>query len=280
MSAEIYYLSGTGNSLHVAKEVQKRLPDARLIPLAALRDRERINTAGDIVGFIFPIHFMTAPSVIFHIIEKMDISSANYIFIVATRYGTPCSIMYKRFDSMLKKKGKRLDSYVTITMANNDPKFKLWEPAMQEALDAFEIALQKKVDLLCEHILKQEGYQEQDCEVTFKVNPAMERLGVMAITLFGDGKEIFYSDSNCEGCGTCEKVCLSSKIKMADGKPQWIKDKDCYSCYACLNYCPQHSIQIKSTPFMKFYTEENKRYHHVDVSADEIALQKHLEATI
>ncbi len=32
MKTEIYYFSGTGNSLFIAKEIQKRLPDAEIIP--------------------------------------------------------------------------------------------------------------------------------------------------------------------------------------------------------------------------------------------------------
>lgn len=33
MSTEIYYFSGTGNSLHVAKELQKRIQDTKLRPI-------------------------------------------------------------------------------------------------------------------------------------------------------------------------------------------------------------------------------------------------------
>jgi len=33
MKTEIYYFSGTGNSLHVARELQKRLTGAMLIPV-------------------------------------------------------------------------------------------------------------------------------------------------------------------------------------------------------------------------------------------------------
>ena len=33
MSPEIYYFSGTGNSLHVAKELQKRIPETKLISI-------------------------------------------------------------------------------------------------------------------------------------------------------------------------------------------------------------------------------------------------------
>ena len=36
MNTEIYYFSGTGNSLFVAKELQKRLTDSNLIPIIGL----------------------------------------------------------------------------------------------------------------------------------------------------------------------------------------------------------------------------------------------------
>ncbi|WP_446786517.1 EFR1 family ferrodoxin [Macellibacteroides fermentans] len=274
MATELFYISGTGNSLHTAKELQKKLTDVRLIPLAAVKNEEKLKTEGDIVGFVFPVHFMTAPSIVFRILERMDMNSAEYVFAVATRYGTPCNVMYKQFDQILKKKGKSLNSYITITMANNDPKFKFWKPASKQALDVFEALLQEKLDLLCTCIMKKEDYHETDREATFKVNPAAERLGVLAATLTGDGKEAFYSDSNCIGCGLCEKVCPSTKVRIVDGKPQWLKNEDCYSCYACLNFCPQHAIQIGSSKIMKFYTEVNGRYHHESISADEIASQK------
>jgi len=36
MSTEIYYFSGTGNSFYVAKELQKRIPKAKLIPIISI----------------------------------------------------------------------------------------------------------------------------------------------------------------------------------------------------------------------------------------------------
>ena len=39
MSIEIYYFSGTGNSLHVAQQLRKRLPDCTLIPILSLVNR-------------------------------------------------------------------------------------------------------------------------------------------------------------------------------------------------------------------------------------------------
>lgn len=274
MTTEIYYLSGTGNSLHVAKELQKRIPDTELIPLPGIKNKEGIKTEAEAVGFVFPIHFMTAPKVVFSILEKIDMKTAEYIFIIATRYGTPCGVMYGQFNKLLRKKGKSLDSYITVNMANNDPKFKGWKPCSLEKLDELEAALQKKLDLFMNIIQTRDQYREEDREITFHVNPVLERVGVLAINLVGDGKEGFYADSSCNGCGSCEKVCLSSKVRMVDGRPEWQKNKNCYSCYACLNFCPERAIQLKSTPLIKVYTDQNDRYHHPDISLNEIALQK------
>jgi hypothetical protein len=54
MCTEIYYFSGTGNSLHVAKELQKRLPDAELVPILGLVGEGSVRTRGVTVGFVFP----------------------------------------------------------------------------------------------------------------------------------------------------------------------------------------------------------------------------------
>ncbi len=54
MSTAIYYFSGTGNSLHVARELQKRIPDSRLIPIVHLLRQERVKTTDETAGLIFP----------------------------------------------------------------------------------------------------------------------------------------------------------------------------------------------------------------------------------
>jgi len=52
----------------------------------------------------------------------------------------------------------------------------------------------------------------------------MEHLATSAIQITGDGKEEFYSNSKCSGCGICEKVCLSNKIKLINKRPEWQKN--------------------------------------------------------
>lgn len=74
MSTEIYYFSGTGNSLHVAKELQKRIPETDLIPIVSLLNQDVIATNGETVGFVFPIHLMSVPVPVKKFLEKLAIN--------------------------------------------------------------------------------------------------------------------------------------------------------------------------------------------------------------
>jgi len=57
-----------------------------------------IETSAEVVGFVFPIHFMTAPSIMMNTFKKLDLKSAQYIFVIVTRYGTPCTVMFNKIE--------------------------------------------------------------------------------------------------------------------------------------------------------------------------------------
>ena len=119
MSTEIYYFSGTGNSLYIASELRKRIPGARLIPMVSLLGEDVIKTRGETVGFVFPTHGMIAPIPVRKFLKKVDPGSAAYLFAVATRGGTKF-LGFAKLDRILKKKGRRLDS-VSVTIVNKEP---------------------------------------------------------------------------------------------------------------------------------------------------------------
>ncbi|MGB9927106.1 MAG: EFR1 family ferrodoxin [Methanosarcina sp.] len=271
---EFYYFSGTGNSLYVAKELQKRIPEAKLTPIVNLLNKGIIETNGEVVGIIFPIHRMTFPIPVKKFLEKLDLKSAKYIFAIATREGTK-HIAFIEVEKILEKKGKSLNSYFTLNMPCNDPRSKDWHPASEEEIAELESEVQSKLDSIQKIIIKQENSREEDSDSSPSnyVLQHLLHLG-MIISEHSGKKDYFFADSKCIGCGICEKVCLSRKIKMENKKPTWQEDVKCYMCYACLNYCPVHAIQIKSKTYMKSFTEENERYSHPYATADEIAEQK------
>lgn len=274
MSTEIYYFSGTGNSLHVAKELQKRIPETNLIPLVSLLNKDVIETNAETVGFVFPIHFMLYPMPVKSIIQKIDLRSTKYIFAVATRYGTPCNTAFTKIEKILRKKGKSLDSYLILNMASNDPKFKGWRPSTKEEIAQFESEIQDKLNSFQKIIIDKEKYRGKDTNIIYPVNSVLEHLGSFMIEISPDAGKDFYADAKCSGCGICEKVCLSQKIKMIDKKPVWQKNTECFACYACLNFCPVQSVQMRSGRFIKYYTDEHGRYSHPEATIDDIVGQK------
>lgn len=87
MNMEVYYFSGTGNSPHVARELQKRIPVTDLIPIKSLLNKDFIKINAETVGFVFPIHLAMAPAPLIEFLKKLDLKSVRYIFGVATRAG-------------------------------------------------------------------------------------------------------------------------------------------------------------------------------------------------
>lgn len=287
MITEIYYFSGTGNSLHVAKELQKRIPNTKLIPIVSLLDKKNIKTDAETVGFVFPIHGVTIPVPVKNFIKKLDLSSSKYFFALATRGGTIHNA-FEVIDKNLSKKGKRLDSYFTITMFSSDPKLKDWEPPTSEKIKEMEIRVQNQLNAIQKIVLDKQINREKDSEgMSFSHSPLinflLEKLILFAMKYLVEFKGLnnyFYTDEKCIGCGTCEKVCPSRKIKMINKKPLWQNDVKCHFCYACLNYCPKQAVQIKTTWYMKSYTQKKGRYPHPYATAEDIEGQKKLSICV
>jgi len=71
MSTEIYYFSGKGNSLYVARELQKRISDSSLISIVSLLPKDVIQTNGKSVGLVFPVHALTIPIAVKQFLKKL-----------------------------------------------------------------------------------------------------------------------------------------------------------------------------------------------------------------
>lgn len=277
MSIEIYYFSGTGNSLHVAKELQQRIPGIKLISILSCNGRTETNS--EVVGFIFPIYFTVVPVPVRRFIEKMDLSSAKYIFAITTRFGTECfaDVYLKK---VLKSKEKQLDSYLIVTMISNSPiglapkylpgikkQAEKWESDIKkDKIDKLEKEVQNQLDIFKDIIMNKKINQEFQTKSWFK-----KQIGNFLLSITSNSKaEIpYFADESCNSCGICEKVCLSRKIKMENNKPVWQKNVQCFFCYACFNFCPQQAILVKNK-----YTRKNGRFFHPQVTIDEIAGQK------
>lgn len=285
MNTEIYYFSGTGNSLFVAKQLQKRLIDSNLIPIIRLLNEGKIKTNGKIIGVVFPVHALTVPVAVTKFLRKLDLSSAEYIFIVATRMGIIFND-FKTIHRILKKKNKKLNAHFLINMYSNDSKDENYETPTAEQIKNLEIKAIEHIDEIVGIIKNKKNYLNTD--KGFLISHPYNKIGnyvlekvvisLLKLSEYTGGVNYFYHNLNCNGCGVCEKVCLSQKIKIINNHPDWSREVYCYMCYACLNFCPKSSIQIKDIPGVKSYTEKVGRYNHPYARIKDLSLQKSLHS--
>ncbi|MFX1566881.1 MAG: EFR1 family ferrodoxin [Promethearchaeota archaeon] len=289
MNTAIYYFSGTGNSLFVARELQKHIPDSKLIPIAAILNglsdeiNDNIETVTDIIGFVFPCHGLTIPIPIKQFLKHLDPSSSKYIFAVVTRGGSVFH-GFSAINKILNKKQRQLDASFIIDMWMNDPKLKFFSIPSNEELKVIELNTIEKVNFIKDIIVNQEEYHDDISGDTFShsntLNYILEKLIAFTVHHIAPKvKNYFYVDSKCIECGICEKVCLSQKIHIVNDRPIWQNHIDCYYCYTCLNYCPTESIQIYSKFYMKSYTEEKGRYPHPYAKVKDMINQKKIPST-
>ena len=268
MKTDIYYYSGTGNSLVVAKELQARLPGSRLVPLVGLLGSHRILAEAELVGLVFPIYAFGLPAPARDFLTRLEPRPSQKIFALATRGGSPCGV-FSEIDSILRKKGLSLGSRAFIDMPTNA--VGMHELDSPEEAASKELAMKSDIATFAAALLEGRQFRRRDPHGSFlKERVLFPVLGALArATNYMGADRSFFAEPSCTGCGICAQVCLSGRIEMAGGHPRWRREPRCQYCLACLNYCPSKSVQIGALK-----TASKGRYHHAGVGYREIAAQK------
>jgi ferredoxin len=262
MKNTIFYFTGTGNSLKIAKDIAGHLKDCELRPIAKEWKNESFESKSDKVGFVFPLNWSGLPKIVHDFINKIDLSKSRYIFSVITSAGDINEQPLQQIEGILRTKSKKLNAGFYITMPNNYILgFNITPEGKQKSL--FETAknqvneIVKKIKIEEENLNK--GILQKDVSRSKRMNKGF-REGVH------ESDKSFYSDEKCTSCGICEDVCPVNNIKLKDGKPQWLHR--CQQCLACINFCPEEAIQFDKKSL------NMGRYHHPEITIQEIINQK------
>jgi len=261
METTIYFFTGTGNSLKIARALTEKLKDSELIPIAKVWQKENLNSTTEKVGFIFPLYFSGMPKIVYDFINKLDLSKSNYIFTIITSAGDINEQPLQQLNKILLTKGKLLNAGFYVTMPSNyiigydvtseEHQKEYFEKASKQ-VEFISAIIKNKKENLNQNIFKKDVSRSEGINKTFR-----EKVH--------ESDKSFYADDNCNSCGICEEVCPVNNIILVDGKPQW--EHKCQQCLACINFCPETSIQFGTD------TLKTQRYHHPEITLQEIINQ-------
>jgi ferredoxin len=68
-------------------------------------------------------------------------------------------------------------------------------------------------------------------------------MGAMSLKYNASFTARIKDDSNCKGCGNCEKYCPTTAMKLIDEKVSFNSDK-CIGCGQCAFQCRQNNIEM------------------------------------
>lgn len=237
----IFYFTGTGNSLYVAREISQYNND-RVISISEEMKKnadsfEYYLDDDEIIGFIYPVYAWAPPKIVLDFIRRVRFHNYknNYIFSIATcgdEIGNTMSVLEKT----LNNRGLKLNSGFSIRMPNTY--IIMFDVDSKEMEKEKLLKAEERIGEINRIIEKRESnvFQlEKGAFPTFLtsvINPLFNA--------FGMNTKKFYATDDCIGCGLCEKVCSSGNIKF-DKKPSW--GNQCTKCLACIHRCPAKAIQ-------------------------------------
>lgn len=255
MKNKIYYFTGTGNSLAIARKLAKRIGECEIIPIAkALREKPE---KCDVMGIVVPNYSFDVPHMVAQFFKRItDEKSYNYLFVTVSA-GGDFGFITQKIQKRLK--GAELSAVFQHYMPFNYTPFGdvPSEERQMEMFNSLEAELSCAVDI----IRKRKRHFDDRYLPTSKY---MQFIYALAYPLIPQLDRLFSCTKSCNGCGICEKVCVVNNIEMKERKPHW--KHHCEHCYACLHWCPERSILCGSKSRVR------SRYHHPDVTVQDIIM--------
>ena len=260
----IYYFSGTGNSLHVARHLAAALGE-RLCPIAPILPSSSGEGKGEgAFGLVFPVYAWGIPSVVEQFVRNLTLPSPRrgdggeaFLYAVMT-----CGDDMGYADKVLEKAlGRKFDAIFSVQMPNTYVCLPGFDVDSSEVCKAKYAKEETAVKEIAACVMERKSVRCLKRGLfpftkTYIIRPLFNRYLVT-------DKYFHVDTSRCISCGRCRKACPVENIILASpqpspkGKgvkslplggdlegviPQW--QSHCAGCLACYHACPHHAINF------------------------------------
>jgi ferredoxin len=244
----IFNFSGTGNSLYAAKKLAENLGDAEVYSMVKPYSQEQIGGQNERIGFVFPSYYSNLPRIVRRFIDGLSIQPETYIFAIVTMGGFGTGSVAS-LEKALSEKGIQLRYGRGLLMPANY--IVNYNPMFLGRSDKAD----RKIKRIAEDI---KALKTEIKKVNFTADNLYKNIELL--------DKQFFAESQCTGCGQCEKICPVENIRIVAGKPEW--QHHCEHCMACIHWCPEKAIQYAEK------TKKRRRYHNPHVTLEDMINQK------
>ena len=249
----VFYFSATGNSLYVAKNLEKNP-----ISIPQIIHNKNLFFKDETIGIVFPVYGSEPPYMVQEFLKKAKLDT-EYLYIVMT-YGCSNGASAEIIQKLAVENNLSLSYIHTIKMVDN-------------YLPGFDMNEEKKAD---------KKIEEQITGITNDIknrNRELEKTASEDMEVYKNylafseehpelnWKRITFSATDkCVGCGLCTKVCPAGCIRIENRKA--IHDRNnCQVCMACIHNCQKKAITM-SVPEIN----PSARFRNENISIEELIM--------
>ncbi|WP_321504349.1 EFR1 family ferrodoxin [uncultured Methanoregula sp.] len=262
MKTVIYYFTGTGNTLAVARDIAAELGDTKLVPLRQAMQDGGIVVDADAVGIAFPVYFLNMPAIVRQFVEKLRFSGSPYIFGIATCGERPGGALF-RLRELLEANGTTMSAGFVFVMPENyiGPVDLMGDVKRREEkyTKAGTRVPEVAAAIRDRRISRPEGSDSGLLKFGGRITSTL-------MTSVYNTPRRLHATAACNRCGTCGRICPTRNITVTPGGISW--GSTCIQCYACIHWCPGEAIEIGGRTFGK------PRYHHPNVTLRDMLDQR------
>jgi ferredoxin len=213
MANIIFYFTGTGNSLVVARDIAEKIGDAKIVSIADAIKENNIDLKYERVGFVFPVYFYHMPVIVERFIKKLEFSKSQYIFGVATYAGMSGDALTQLSQCIVKQSGVLGARFAVRVPGNYIVEYGAFPTIIQTLLFRRE---KKKTGVISKAVNEKKATHISKGDF---VSGVLAGYAGKAIASFGKNAQNFNVNEKCTGCASCEMICPVGNIKIENSQP-------------------------------------------------------------
>ncbi len=239
----IYYFSGTGNSLFIAKEYNRLFIERKIVTeMIDILDLDVVSSQSkyDFIVIVFPVYAWMPPKQVTDFINRLPqvLDKKAYVFATCA-HASGGSLKY--IQKRLSKKGYAVNYSQEYIMPQNMFLKKQNMNDAKKIINNAKIKVEEDFNQIC---LGVNNYK--------KSNIFINILSIIASYFFNrffiSKKSNWIVDySKCVFCGQCQELCPTNNIIVKKKKQKVVYLNKCVFCARCYNFCPKQAIYYKHT---------------------------------